>query len=73
MISVQRTRLSLLGWFVLYWSGYHHDQLTLDDKHPDTLVTADPGAVNYIFSKNTYNYHHSPVFQPLIERIIGRG
>ena len=33
-------------------------------QHPDSLVTADPGAINHIFSKNTYNYHHSPVFRP---------
>ncbi|KAF8598679.1 cytochrome P450 [Ceratobasidium sp. AG-I] len=39
--------------------------------HPDILVTADPGAISQIFGKETYSYVKSPIFRPLIKRLIG--
>ncbi|KAG8861654.1 hypothetical protein FRC20_011448 [Serendipita sp. 405] len=41
--------------------------------HPDILVVGDTVALSHIYAKNTYNYPHSPVFIPLIERLTGRG
>ncbi|EJD46366.1 cytochrome P450 [Auricularia subglabra TFB-10046 SS5] len=41
--------------------------------HPDILVMGDPTGLSHIYTKNTYNYAHSPVFRPLIERLTGRG
>ncbi|CAG7846127.1 SubName: Full=Related to cytochrome P450 {ECO:0000313/EMBL:CCA66807.1} [Serendipita indica DSM 11827] len=40
--------------------------------HPDILVVGDTVALSHIYAKNTYNYPHSPVFIPLIERLTGR-
>ncbi|KIM28766.1 hypothetical protein M408DRAFT_329219 [Serendipita vermifera MAFF 305830] len=41
--------------------------------HPDILIVGDTVALSHIYAKNTYNYPHSPVFIPLIERLTGRG
>ena len=32
----------------------------------------DAGGLSHIYTKNTYNYHHSPVFRSLIARLGGR-
>lgn len=40
---------------------------------PDILVTVDPAALHHIYSQNAYNYEHSPVFRPLIKRLLGEG
>jgi cytochrome P450 len=36
------------------------------------LVVGDTVALSHIYAKNTYNYAHSPVFRPLIERLTGK-
>ncbi|KZV95223.1 cytochrome P450, partial [Exidia glandulosa HHB12029] len=41
--------------------------------HPDILVMGDTVGLSHIYTKNAYNYAHSPVFRPLIERLTGRG
>ncbi|KAF8592546.1 cytochrome P450, partial [Ramaria rubella] len=36
------------------------------------LVLSDPGGLSHMF-RNIYNYPHSAVFRPLIDRLLGRG
>ncbi|TFK38920.1 cytochrome P450, partial [Crucibulum laeve] len=39
---------------------------------PDILVISDPAAISYLLNKNIYNYPHSDVSRPRIERLLGR-
>ena len=36
------------------------------------MVIGDNVALSHIYTKNPYNYHHSPVIRPILIRIIGR-
>ncbi|KIJ56541.1 hypothetical protein M422DRAFT_62521 [Sphaerobolus stellatus SS14] len=38
----------------------------------DIVVLSDPVGIAHVFN-NIYDYPHSPVFRPLIERLLGRG
>ncbi|ESK84361.1 cytochrome p450 [Moniliophthora roreri MCA 2997] len=41
--------------------------------HQDLLVVADPRFIHHMLTDNPYNYVKSPVFRPLVERLLGRG
>ena len=36
------------------------------------LAIADPAALSYMFTRNVYGYTKSPLFRPLIDRLLGR-
>ena len=36
------------------------------------MVIGDTAGLSHIYTKNPYNYHHSPVIRPLVIRIAGR-
>ena len=36
------------------------------------MIIGDTVAFSHIFTKNPYNYHHSPVLRPFIIRLLGR-
>ena len=36
------------------------------------MVIGDNIGLSHIFTKNPYNYHHSPVMRPIVMRLVGR-
>ncbi|KJA16707.1 hypothetical protein HYPSUDRAFT_47076 [Hypholoma sublateritium FD-334 SS-4] len=41
--------------------------------HPDFLVVSDPRFIHHMLTENPYNYVKSPVFRPLVDRLLGHG
>lgn len=40
---------------------------------PDILVLNDPGGISHILQKKIYDYHHSQVVRPRVDRLLGKG
>jgi hypothetical protein len=48
-------------------------QITNITTHAPQLLLSDPAAIKHIFTTHTYSYTKSPVFRPLIDRLLGKG
>ncbi|KAK7043905.1 hypothetical protein VNI00_008071 [Paramarasmius palmivorus] len=62
--------LKFSEWFEKYGNVVRYKGAMM---HPDMLVVADPRFIHHMLTENPYNYVKSPVFRPLVERLLGRG